>query len=214
MDLEVPFFDCITPDTPLSEVSRELDQLPRHPIEQMSWPSYSYKPTVRFSIAYTETSIVLKYFVQENSIRISCHANNSPVYQDSCVEFFISFDGEEDYYNLEFNSIGTCLAAFGRRKAGRQLLQPELISAIRRMSKIESLTDDPVKKVSWQLTLDIPLNVFAFHKIGSLKNRRCKVNFYKCGDELPEPHFLSWKEVHTQLPDFHTPESFGLVQFV
>jgi len=214
MDLKVPYLSCINSDSSLKEVSGELDQLQHHAIGQRPWPEYPYKPKVFFSIAYSTDSILLKYFVQENTIRISCNIDNSPVHEDSCVEFFISFDGTEAYYNLEFNCIGTCLAAFGKSRCERELLPLERISDIRRMSVIEKVTDEGNAYIRWQLTLVIPSETFIHHHISPLKDRNCKVNFYKCGDALPEPHFLSWKDVSAADPDFHLPESFGKMHFV
>ena len=40
-----------------------------------------------------------------------------------------------------------------------------------------------------------------------------KANFYKCGDKLSVPHYLSWNPVTTEKPDFHRPEYFGLLEF-
>jgi hypothetical protein len=36
-----------------------------------------------------------------------------------------------------------------------------------------------------------------------------RANFYKCGDELQVPHFLSWNPIGVETPDFHRPEFFG-----
>jgi hypothetical protein len=38
-------------------------------------------------------------------------------------------------------------------------------------------------------------------------------NFYKCGDELPTPHFLSWNPIEWKEPSFHRPEQFGKLIF-
>src|SRR5215470_18595945 len=81
----------------LEEISVALDKIERHTVERIPWPEFSYKPQVSFSMAYEQNFILLKYFVQENFIRIQCHSDNGPVYQDSCVEFFIAFDNEEEY---------------------------------------------------------------------------------------------------------------------
>jgi hypothetical protein len=213
MNLKVPYIDFDTTGT-LEEISETLDGLEQHAIDQVSWPSYPYTPVVSFSIAYTEDAILLKYFVQEDSVRICCHTTNGPVHEDSCVEFFISFDDEAEYYNLEFNCIGVCFAAFGKSRCDRQLLPQESISLIRRMAQIESFTEEGGRQVNWQLTLIIPMDVFIHHNISHLRERICKVNFYKCGDALPEPHFLSWKRVAADSPDFHLPEYFGAMQFV
>ncbi|HWJ90727.1 MAG TPA: carbohydrate-binding family 9-like protein [Flavisolibacter sp.] len=213
MSLQVPYIPVNSRHT-LREISERLDRLESHAIEQASWPSYGYKPQVSFSIAHNEDAILLKYYVKENSVRICCQTNNGPVHQDSCVEFFISFNNDAGYYNLEFNSIGVCLAAFGKSRSDRKLLPKDSIGRIRSLAQIESVTEDEEKQVCWQLTLMIPMNVFIYHHIFHLRDRKCKVNFYKCGDELPQPHFLSWKPVEADSPDFHLPEYFGKMQFV
>lgn len=40
-----------------------------------------------------------------------------------------------------------------------------------------------------------------------------KANFYKCGDELQTPHFLSWNPINIEKPDFHRPDFFGSLEF-
>ena len=82
------------------------------------------------------------------------------------------------------------------------------------MTQMESFTEDEVKQIDWQLTLIIPMNVFIHHDISHVRERKCKVNFYKCGDALPQPHFLSWQRVVADNPDFHLPEYFGQMQFL
>jgi hypothetical protein len=37
-------------------------------------------------------------------------------------------------------------------------------------------------------------------------------NFYKCGDETPEPHFLSWNPIDLPKPNFHVPQFFGQLE--
>jgi cellulose/xylan binding protein with CBM9 domain len=180
-----------------------------HVIQQLPWPEFSYKPQVSFSIAHTGNCILLKYFVKEKTIRIVHYADNSPVHEDSCVEFFIAFDKGEEYYNLEFNCEGTCLFGFGINTLQRKLVDADVIRTIRRQSAIKSNMSGEEHSISWELALIIPVEVFVYHKISSLKNMHCKVNFYKCGDKLPEPHFLSWQDLKASAPDFHLPEFFG-----
>ncbi|MDE6269894.1 MAG: hypothetical protein K2M12_03440, partial [Muribaculaceae bacterium] len=43
--------------------------------------------------------------------------------------------------------------------------------------------------------------------------KQLRANFYKCGDLLSTPHFLSWNRVDTPHPDFHRPEYFGAIKF-
>ncbi len=66
----------------------------------------------------------------------------------------------------------------------------------------------------WHITLVIPITALFMDKYESwaeLKNARC--NFYKCGDGLSKPHYLSWAPVRTEKPNFHTPQFFAEVEF-
>jgi len=201
-------------ESSIENISSLLNAMDRHPIQAMPWPSFSYKPDVGFAIAHNDNCIFLKYFISEKSIRALHRKTNDPVFQDSCVEFFISFDDDKEYYNLEFNCIGTCLLGFGKGRTARQLIGEEHIQKIKRHAVIESWNQEGATLNNWELTMIIPLEVFIYHSISSLGDRQCRVNFFKCGDELPEPHFLAWKHVESASPNFHLPEYFGTMQFI
>ena len=212
--LRVPNLSYNVEKATLKEISAALNSIERHAIERIPWPVFSYKPQASFSIAYSGNTILLKYFVREKAIRALCQTDNSPVHQDSCVEFFIAFDDDDEYYNLEFNCTGACLLGFGKGKMGRQLIDERVVSKIRRLCSIESFREGEQKLFDWELTIVIPVEVFAYNEITHLKDRLCKVNFFKCGDKLPEPHFLAWRSVEAASPDFHLPEFFGIMHFV
>ncbi len=177
------------------------------------WTPLIDKPNVSFAIAYTADAILLKYFVEEYSMRITQNLNNAPVHVDSCVEFFICFNNENSYYNLEFNSIGICDTGFGKSKAERVSIPPEHIAKIKRESTILSRTDNGKTFINWELCLVIPSQVFIFHTITFFEGLKCKANFYKCGDDLPSPHFLSWQKIISEMPNFHLPRFFGNLHF-
>ena len=66
----------------------------------------------------------------------------------------------------------------------------------------------------WHITFVIPVTALFSDKFASwdeIVNARC--NFYKCGDGLSRPHFLSWAPIHTEKPNFHTPQFFQKVDF-
>jgi Carbohydrate-binding family 9 len=46
-----------------------------------------------------------------------------------------------------------------------------------------------------------------------MEGKKCKANFYKCGDKLAQPHFLAWNRIETPEPDFHQPAFFGDIEF-
>ena len=213
MQLTIPYLNNTNGKTPMEEISGTLDTQEQHSIQKLPWPEFIYRPHVSFSIAHTGDCILLKYFVQEKTIRIIHYEDNSHVHEDSCVEFFIAFDKEEEYYNLEFNCAGTCLLGFGKSASQRKLIANNIIRKIRRLATIKSSANGKDNSISWELAVVIPAAVLVYHKVTSLKNMHCRVNFYKCGDKLPEPHFLSWQDMRTSTPDFHLTKFFGDAYF-
>ncbi len=166
-----------------------------------------------FCISHDEQHIYLKYFVQELNIKAVHEKFNDPVYEDSCVEFFVSFD-KVSYYNLEFNCIGTILGAYGKNRNSRQQLDIDLLRKIKVKPSLGTNKINIVdSKTKWTLDAVIPISVFKFSNLTSLKHKTAYCNFYKCGDKQVVPHFLSWNPVLTDEPDFHRPEYFGELDF-
>jgi hypothetical protein len=65
----------------------------------------------------------------------------------------------------------------------------------------------------WCLTIVLPKRLFFRHPQLSLDDLKARGNFYKCGDKLTKPHFLSWNAIDTPSPDFHVPQAFGTLIF-
>jgi hypothetical protein len=207
--LVVPYYKNLKADE--AELNFLLDKCPVNQINQVSWNEYSYKPTVTFKIAYSDQAIVLKFEVIERHLRINNFQTNDPVWEDSCVEFFISFNNSF-YYNLEFNALGIGLIGYGSSdRSLRTRLPNEEIEKVKSFSQIKSHIAN--QGVSWNLTLYIPLEVFKYEQFKSLKGLNCTANFYKCGDLLPQPHYLSWSPISSIEPNFHLPEYFGKLKF-
>jgi hypothetical protein len=200
----------------LEELSVRMDQQKgRLLIDTVNWKGYDYKPDVALSIAYSDHEIFLKYYITENYFKAEKTESNQMVCEDSCVEFFVAPDDDGIYYNLEFNAIGTCLLGFGKDRASSRRAAPEIIKKIRRLSTAGT---KPVKEKSgefvWTITIAIPFDVFFNHQISDLKGKIFRANFYKCGDKLTIPHYVTWNPVMTEMPDYHQPEHFGLLKFV
>ncbi|WP_134088140.1 carbohydrate-binding family 9-like protein [Olivibacter sp. XZL3] len=210
MGLKVPYLPSLTSASTGSEIRSALSTISLQPLAMVNWKEYYYVPKVGFKIAYTDESILLYYEVSEKHIRAAYLHSNEPVYRDSCVEFFISFDGS-NYYNFEFNCIGTMLLAYGNEQVDqRKLASPDEISNIYRDTNICSAPDG----VTWNLTANIPFKIFKEDDVQSLKGKECSANFYKCGDDLPIPHFLSWTAINHPKPNFHLPAFFGTLRFL
>ena len=210
----MPFVASVNSNNSIAELSVKADSLVKNQIEIAPWPAYEYKPEASFAIAHGANCILLKYFVTEKNIRAVYSKSNEPVHKDTCVEFFISFGNEKEYYNFEFNCIGACMAGYGINREERKLLPDAIIKKINTRSVITSLNGSLSANINWELTLMIPFELFYFHSFTSLKNQDSKVNFYKCGDDLPEPHFLAWNSIKAENPDFHLSEYFGEMKFL
>jgi hypothetical protein len=198
----------------LQQINDMMNELPRYKIGIASWPEFSYQPDVHFSAAHDNQHLLLKYYVKEQHLQAFSRRANEPVYKDSCVECFISWDNT-GYYNFEFNCLGACLAAFGPKRGHQKSLDASTIAKIQRLSAIHSVfTGNPDEPIQWSMTIKIPLTVFTAHDLQNLSGKTAKANFYKCGDALPQPHYLSWQKINTPSPDFHRPDFFGDIRFV
>lgn len=200
----------------LDDISAELDsKCVRNPVDMVNWKDFDYKPSVSFSIGYTEKEIFLKYYVTEKWFRAEKTITNSAVYEDSCVEFFVSPADDSLYYNFEFNAIGTCLMGIGKARQNRMQVDPSVISMIRRKGSAGTRPiGEQTGEFSWDLTIAIPAACFIKHNITDLSGKIFRANFYKCGDKLKIPHYLTWNPVGTEKPDYHRPEYFGLMKFI
>jgi hypothetical protein len=213
---EVKYIQFETPFPDLDVISAALEtQKIKHSIDTINWKGYDYKPEVKFSIAYGEKEIYLKYYVTENYFKAEKTETNQMVCEDSCVEFFVSPENDGIYYNFEFNGIGTMLLGTGTGRADSKRADPAIISKIRRKTSAGSKqVKERTGKFEWTLTAAIPYEVFFHHKISNLKGKSFRANFYKCGDMLSVPHYVTWNPVGTENPDYHQPKYFGILKFV
>lgn len=189
-----------------------LDNLQKQELKKTDWMLLKKVPDVYFSMAYCIEFIFLKFYVNEPYFRSEYCNTHDPVSKDSCVELFISFDGNNNYYNLEFNALGTCLAAYGKNRYKRKELPTQLVEKIKCWLVFEQFMHKQ-NRYQWEITLSIPISVFCFSDLKDLRGRIAYANIYKCGDALAEPHYLVWSPVSSIVPDFHQPVSFGCLNF-
>ena len=199
----------------LTRISARLDKLyPRFSINTVNWDDYKNKPEVRFIMAYSNTEIFIKYYVKEKSVKAEKSRDNEMVCEDSCVEFFVAPSQDGLYYNFEFNSIGTCYLGRGHGREDSGPMDKRIVEKVRRLSSLGHLPFGERKgEIEWELTIAIPVKLIFKDNTDSIKGRKVKANFYKCGDKLSEPHYLTWNKVMTEKPDYHRPEYFGEVIF-
>ena len=87
------------------------------------------------------------------------------------------------------------------------------MSSIKRFTTIRHIYKSNRQLSDWTLYVEIPKNAIGFSQDEKLSQQTIGANFYKCGDETNEPHFISWNPIDLPKPDFHVPQFFGELTF-
>ena len=179
----------------------------------VNWPEvFPYRPEAGFRIWHSGDCLHLVFHVREDAVRAVCAADREHAWEDSCVEFFFAPRADGLYFNLECTCTGKLYLCVGSGRHGREFLPETAYSGI---SRRPSLGREPFglrkEPTEWEVALDIPAATFGLAGFAGLHARG---NFYKCGDLLPAPHYLSWAPVGTPKPDFHRPEYFDTITFI
>ena len=196
-----------------AEVPQMLDAMgvTFEPVATVNWPDeYPYCPEAAVRIAWCPEGIVLHYRVNEQSARATYGEDDGKVCTDSCVECFIRNVDLDTYYNIECNCVGALVIGLRGKDIARRHLSLDTLAEVKRWA---SLGREPfgvrTEQTAWELALVIPATVFSKYPIRLEEGGRLRANFYKCGDDLPVPHFVSWNPITTEKPNFHRPECFG-----
>ena len=180
-------------------------------IETYPWDTDGYRPQAFAAGFYSDTGFHFQLCALEPEIRATYNVHGTPVYKDSCLELFLNPCPETDgrYLNFEFNPLGTLLLGCGANVQERTDLSeraPEL-SIAPQVRKLDGL-------YAWSVSFCIP---FAFLQslYATFDPQTCAVmaiNFYKCGDQTPHPHYGCWNVIPSHAvtsPFFHNPTYFG-----
>lgn len=180
-----------------------------HTLAFLNWKEqFPYHPRVDFQIAHNSKELFIRFIVDEETVAARITENNSKVCTDSCVEFFLSLD-DTGYYNFEFSCIGVMMLGFRKSRPQAEYATENIISSIKRYSSLGSsnFEETSIHK-PWELLVVIPASALFKHHIDSWKGITAIGNFYKCGDKLSKPHYVTFAPVKTEKPDFHRREFF------
>lgn len=139
---------------------------------------------------------------------------NGAVWNDSCMEFFVSpsADLSAGYFNFEINSFPAMLLHYGRERGNRAPVDTEKWPTSAFRLACEKGTD-PLGRGFWKLSYRIPFAFFedqAGVKLGA--GSVIRANLYRCGSNDQIAHYGVWNEIDTAehpRPDFHQPAYFG-----
>ena len=185
------------------------DKLVPHLIACVNWAEYDYAPQVTVRVAHSDDALAIMFEVEEEHLLAANAEDNGSVWEDSCVELFIDNPTGEGYYNFEVNAIGTLLAAFRLSRSKAVHFSSEMLGQVRRFCHFEHKPIDIRKQTTWRVALQIPFSLLGVESMPP----ELRVNLYKCGDCLLQPHYLSWSPITLDKPNFHCPEFFGEIIF-
>lgn len=212
--LHIPFLPELEGKS-IEQVNALLDEAgARCSIDQVNWKTqFPYKPLTSVYIARTTEKLYIKWHVNGVMLKAVYTNDGEAVFNDSCVEFFCQLPSANEYYNLEFNAIGTARCAVRQsRDVEVRTFSAEQYAAIERFS---TLGRRPFCEIDgqfvWDLCVAIPLSLIGLDD-NNLPDRVLG-NFYKCADDTQAKHYLSWSPIETAQPDFHCPQFFGNIYF-
>ncbi|MBR5235855.1 MAG: carbohydrate-binding family 9-like protein [Clostridia bacterium] len=154
-------------------------------------------------VLYTDDALYVNLKTDKDLLFAHQNLRDTPVCTDSCMEFFIAPDEDDEHYmNFEINPLGTLYVSHALNRY-----------EIKFLSDDESIFDikSVITKDEWQLSYKIPFSFLLkyFKKIGP----KMRGNFYKCGEHAHIPHYATWSPITCEKPDFHRPEFFGTLSF-
>lgn len=174
------------------------------PLSVCAW-SLNPAPDATAAARYDSNGLFVRLTSHAYPARAVNTEPNSPVWEDSCLEFFFSPDRIR-YVNLEANARGALRASIGTGRHDRMHLLNLNVPMPTVSANVES--------DRWSADFFVPYSL-----IEALWQRIPKagdtlfVNFYSCGDKTPHPYYAAWNPVCTPSPDFHRPEFFGELLF-
>ena len=188
---------------------KALECTESHAIANVNWKEFPYSPVVNFRLGYSDKALAVMFEVTEDHVRAAAMEDNGPVWEDSCVEFFIRHADGVHYCNFELNCVQTLLAAKRTSRHDPSFFTAEELAGYRRFGSLEHVPmDSSAEGQQWWAVEVIPFKLLGFEKAPEA----LRANLYKCGDKCDQPHFLSWSPIDLPNPDFHCPDYFGIIE--
>ncbi len=157
-------------------------------------------------LCYSDDVLFVHLSAVEKDVRAENTEPLSPVYEDSCLEFFFKIVDAPNYFNFEINPNGCLCVQFGPNKKDR--IDIVRSDAGEYFDIHEDRTSD-----GWEVFYKIPLEFFRLFYPDYQFEGELAANFYKGGNKTVNKHYLSWSPIGLESPNFHCPEYFGVIRF-
>lgn len=159
--------------------------------------------TAQAQLCWDDAGIHVHLSCTEKHIRRELTQKYDPIWEDSCLEFFLRPTEDMHYFNFEFNANCALFLGYSMRKPNiiRQILPNHMAT----FTPVVNFTED-----GWEITYTIPFTFIQnyFRDFEPKSGLQFYGNCYKCGDKTVVPHYLMWNPLPTEC-SFHSPEHFG-----
>ena len=192
-------------------IIRKKDELnwkdvPELAIDNLLWTEKS-DIVAKAQLCYDENAIYVHLSAAERDIRAEHTSVTGMPCEDSCLEFFFSpYNGDERYFNIEYNP--NCCMYLGMGTNVQTLVR--LLPEEEPFHPSANRTED-----GWEVFYSVPIGFIRrfFPEFKLESGRSMRANCFKCGDLTVNPHFFSWNPVTSETPAFHRPCDFGVMYF-
>jgi hypothetical protein len=179
------------------------------------WWKSGHKEQTVAKLLWDDENVYVGFFCHDKHISGYETKPNGPVYQDDCVEVFVSPNPDriEHYFNFEMNVLGTLLAQARTDWNQDKSWKPEGVRVATPYSG-NAKKDEAPDDQSWTLEIAIPLRHFqrdAAHtppQDGDL----WRLNLNRLGGKT-DAQYSSSSPLPPEKISFHQPEWFGVVEF-
>jgi len=161
-------------------------------------------------IAYNDEAILVHLFSDEINLRAEEHGTLGNPCEDSCLEFFFSpNEGDQRYFNIEFNPNGCQYLGIGSNI-------DDLVRLIPQRGRKEIFeVEIKVTEEGWEVFYRVPYTFIRrfFPDFAVFPGKQMRANCFKCGDRTVPPHYLTWNPIGDGRKTFHRPDCFGMMTF-
>lgn len=181
----------------------DWQNIPVAPIDQYLWSDVrSIIPSAQ--AAWDEDALYVRLQAIEPHILRRFTGTLDEVCKDSCLEFFFCPVEGDRYFNFECNPNAALYVGYGRPGSQRCRLHRGTFKEILQAKPFEF-------SGGWGIELRIPVSFIQIFvpDFQLSSGMTLRANFFKCGDETEQEHYMSWNPVDVPHPNFHLPEFFG-----
>ena len=192
--------------------SPQWENVPQAKIKHWHWEGDNpFRPIsfVQLCGVYGKGFFARLWSFEENP-RCICTKRDDPVYQDSCLEFFLlPSPGNDAYINIEMNCKGVYLSQIGKKRIDRVFLK----DCCKPEPTVSAFEFEENGMTAWgvELFLSEALIREVYATEYTLQPGTVKGNFYKCGDQTPRAHYGAYFPVGSAALGFHNPSKFGTI---